>query len=58
MTKAKALAAQRVLYDNGIDADETSTVMEALGAVIADEDWEEYIEYEPDNIPYLYSIWE
>ncbi len=58
ITKEKALAAQRVLMDNGIDADETAVVMEALGAVISDDDWSGAIEYDATLIPYKESIWE
>ncbi len=52
------LAAQRVLMDNGIDADETATVLEALGAVMFDEDWNDIIEWNENKIPYEESIWE
>ena len=52
------LAAQRVLMDNGIDADETSTVLEALGSVLFDEDWTSIIEWDKEKIPYKESIWE
>ncbi len=54
----KALAAQRVLMDNGIDADETAVVLQALGYVLADQEWEDVIEWDKDNIPYENSIWE
>ena len=56
--KKKALAAQRVLMDNGIDVDETGVVLQALGYVLADKEWEPVIEWEESNIPYTDSIWE
>ncbi len=58
ITKEKALAAQRVLMDNGIEPDETSVVLEALGTVLMDEDWENVIEYDATKISYTDSIWE
>lgn len=58
MTKDRVLAAQRVLMDNGIDVGETDVVIEALGAVLMDEDWEDLIEWDSSKIPYEQSIWE
>ena len=58
MTKEKILAAQRVLMDNGIDASDTGTVIQALGYVLADVEWEEFIEWNKEKIPYKNSIWE
>lgn len=58
ITKREALAAQRCLMDNGIKADETSVVLQALGYIIFDEEWEDVIEWDKANIPYEDSIWE
>ena len=58
ITKDRVLAAQRVLWDNGIDADETSTVIDAVLAVLLDEDFEDEIEWEAEKIPYNMTIWE
>lgn len=58
ITKAKALAAQRVLYDNGIHPDETGVVLQAIGYVLLETELEEIIEWNEDYLPYKDSIWE
>ena len=54
----KARAAQRVLMDNGIDPGETGIVLQALGAVILEEDLEKVIDWNPEHLPYKESVWE
>ena len=56
--KKTARAAQRVLYDNGIEADETGIVLQALCAVIFNEELDDIIDWNDKNIPYDESIWE
>lgn len=58
ITEERARAAQRVLMDNGIDPDETGIVLQALGAVIFEEELESVIDWNPKNLPYKESIWE
>lgn len=58
MTKDRVLAAQRVLMDNGIDVGETDVIIEALGYILMDEDWEDLVEWDSSKIPYEQSIWE
>ena len=58
ISKEKARAAQRVLMDNGIDPDETGIVLQALGAVILEEDLEKVIDWNPEHLPYKGSVWE
>jgi len=36
--KAKIKAAEQILIDNGIDADEASTVLQAIGYALLDEE--------------------
>ena len=58
ITKAHCLATQRVLMDNGIEPDETGTVLQAILAVLLDEDLDDLIEWNESKIPYQESIWE
>ena len=44
ITKEQALAAQKVLADNGID--DTGIVLQALGYILADEEWEDFIDWD------------
>ena len=57
LTKERVLAAQRVLMDNGIEPDETGTVIEALGCVLFDAEIED-LTWDAKEIPYTNSIWE
>ena len=41
VTQSQVLHAQQVLFDNGIDADETAVVLQALGCVLLDIDLED-----------------
>lgn len=43
MNKWKAKKAMQCLIDNGIDEDEACVVLQALGYILADEEWEDYI---------------
>lgn len=56
--KNHCLAAQRVLMDNGIETDETPVVLQALCAVLLDDDLDDLIEWNENKIPYTESIWE
>ena len=58
ITEERARAAQRVLMDNGIDPDETGIVLQALGAVILEEDLEKVIDWNQEHLPYKESVWE
>ena len=58
ITEERARAAQRVLMDNGIDPGETGVVLQALGAVIFEEELESVIDWNSKHLPYKESIWE
>ena len=49
ITKEQIKAAEQVLIDNGIEADEAETVLQAIGYTLLDE--ELYPEEEPENTP-------
>lgn len=54
VTQSQCLHAQQVLFDNGIDADETAVVLQALGCVLLDIDLEDedLLDWEFEPIEY------
>lgn len=42
--------AQQCLYDNGIDADETATVLQALGYILLDKELDDLLDWDFEPI--------
>ena len=45
INKEKVLKAQQCLADNGIEPDETATVLQALGYILLDLELDEYLDW-------------
>ena len=45
VTKEQVIKAQKCLADNGIDQEETATVLQALGYILLDKELEDLLEW-------------